>query len=160
MRPHISFSSKPVRDRANHSRGPRRTLPVDGYYPQAVAVRDLARYYQLAWVPVENKSAEHAIFSPPVTPEYNGDCEAASEIRRAWGHLQPTPNETWSRRQPIDPAERAAFVQLVRYHRDYIRTQQGIPIHDVLDHNAQAEIDRQAIRLALVEQGFLTITRR
>jgi hypothetical protein len=85
---------------------------------------------------------------------------AANEIRRPWGHLQPTPNEIWSRRQPIDPTERAAFVQLVRYYQDNIRTQQGIPIHDVLGHDAQAEIDCQAIRLALVEQGFLTITRR
>jgi hypothetical protein len=92
--------------------------PIDGIYPYAISVRDLASHYQLAWQPVPDVGAESTIAvlaslfwehgpplvlksdngpgfiaaetgrllatwgilhlrSPPVTPQYNGSCEAA-----------------------------------------------------------------------------------
>jgi hypothetical protein len=122
-----------------------------------------AAHHNSAAGALSSKSGEHALqeitdwnviqlFSPPVTPEYNGACEAGNGSvktltdHQAAHHGRPG---QWSC-DDIETARSAAN----------IRTQQGIPIHDVLDHDAQAEIDRQAIRLALVEQAFLTIRRR
>jgi transposase InsO family protein len=41
----------------DHSQPPR---PIDGYYPQILAVRDLASGMQLAWTPVTDASADEA----------------------------------------------------------------------------------------------------
>jgi len=92
--------------------------PIDGIYPYAISIRDLASHYQLAWQPVPDVGAESTttvlaslfwehgpplvlksdngpgfiaaetgcllatwgilhLRSPPVTPQYNGSCEAA-----------------------------------------------------------------------------------
>jgi hypothetical protein len=66
----------------------------------------------------------------------------------------------WQQRTPITPAERAAFGRTVRGHRESARDELGYPQNEPLGRQAQARIDRLAIRRACVECGLLTFTRR
>ena len=85
----------------DHSDPPR---PVDGVYPQMLAIRDLASGYQLAWLPVESKAAEPVLrtlqnlfaqYGPPLVLKCdNGSPFIAEEIqtcsaRRVCAPLSP-----------------------------------------------------------------------
>ena len=137
----------------------------------------LARY-GVAWLP-----------SPPRKPQYNGGCEAgnhslrirtdhfaratgcwtadcleaarqqANALTRPWGHLGPTHSARWSAREPIDPQLRMQFAAAVEHHRREILVERKDTFHPQ-NKNHQRQVQRQAVRRALLELGLLTITWR
>jgi transposase InsO family protein len=84
----------------------------------------------------------------------------ANELYWPWGHRGPTAGEVWRRRRPITAAERAAFRGAVARHQDRARQELGYPKDQPLGPQAQARIDRLAIRRTCVECGLLSFTRR
>ena len=83
----------------------------------------------------------------------------ANATSRAHSDDRLTPDESWSHRQPITPAERTLFRQAVERQRTAIDAQ-GRPNANPLTDTIIRARDRQAIRLALEELGELTYTRR
>jgi transposase InsO family protein len=74
----------------DHSEPPR---PIDGCYPQILAVRDLANGMQLAWTPVPNATAEEALLvletlvrthGPPLVLKSDNGSAFRSEALAAW----------------------------------------------------------------------------
>jgi hypothetical protein len=212
--------------------GPR--PPIDGRYPDLLAVRDLASGQQLLWLPVADATAarvvealtilfvEHGaplvlksdngsafgaevvqdllatwgvktLFSPPHMPRYNGSIEAgigslttrtdlhaarqghpgfwgwddteaarqeANVTARPQGEHGPSPDEAWDRRTPIRDEERQAFARtVVRLQQEEEQAQGGPPSNPREEQSKRAR-DRQAIRRALVEHGYLYFRRR
>jgi len=84
----------------------------------------------------------------------------ANELNYPWSETGPTPEELWRQRPTLSESQRADFLALVQTQQTRARTELGYPLHYHLDFHAQATIDRLAIRCALVEFGFLTLTRR
>jgi transposase InsO family protein len=92
------------------------------------------------------------------------DVEAARNLANhctyPWGWQNLTHAQAWQARSPITPDERAAFGRTLADHRTRARDEQGYPVDTDLSRTAQAQVDRVAIRRALVERGILTFTRR
>lgn len=137
----------------------------------------LARY-GVAWLP-----------SPPRKPQYNGSCEAgngslrtrtdhfarrtgrwtpdcleaarwqANELTRPQGRHAPTHSERWSLRKPIDPKLREQFAAAVERHRPAVIDERKDTFNPQ-NKNHQRQVQRQAVRRALLELGLLTITWR
>lgn len=84
----------------------------------------------------------------------------ANHVHRPWGEHGPTRHEVWDQRPPLSEDERSAFGRSLHQHREAVRLADKIPLHETLSRQAQAKVDRVAIRLALVDQGILTFTRR
>jgi transposase InsO family protein len=75
------------------------------------------------------------------------------------GPLGPTPDQAWDGRQLITPEERTLFRTEVDRQRHAVADQGGPLANPETDLNERAR-DRQAIRRALEERGYLTYTRR
>jgi len=212
--------------------GPR--PPVDGLYPDLLAVRDLASGRQLLWLPVADATAamvaaaltilfvEHGaplvlksdngsafgaevvqhllatwgvktLFSPPRMPRYNGAIEAgirslttrtdlhaarqgrpgfwswedteaarqeANATARPQGENGPSPDEAWQGREPIGAEERDDFARTVARLQPEVEQAQGGPPTNPREEQSKRARDRQAIRRALVEHGYLYFRRR
>jgi len=84
----------------------------------------------------------------------------ANVTARPRGVLGPSPDELWAGRTPIAPAERQAFWRCAasRY-AELAATSEGNPAPGS-EEMYRRSLDRQAIRSALVEHGYLSITRR
>jgi len=130
------------------------------------------------------------LFSPARTPSYNGSIEAgigsltsrteqhaarhgrpgywtfddaeaarleANATARPFGPLGPSPEQRWSTRAPIAAEEREAFAATIAR-----RLQEQDHDHGLAYENAASRrvAERPAIRHALVEHGYLYITRR
>jgi hypothetical protein len=76
------------------------------------------------------------------------------------GPLGLTPATRLRTSPPISLEARAAFGRTLQHERTQERLKQGYPLDTDLDRVVQAEIDRAAIRRALVEHGYLTFTQR
>jgi transposase InsO family protein len=92
------------------------------------------------------------------------DAEAA---RRAANELNyprklqgATPAQCWNARTRISQEERAAFGRALEDHENALQLEQAKLSNVCLGLPAQAHVDRLAIRRALVDRGFLTLTRR
>jgi transposase InsO family protein len=129
------------------------------------------------------------LYSPPRTPCYNGSIEAtigslktrteahaarhghpgywtgddaaaarteANAYPRPHGELGPSPDQLWNARSPIIQQQRERFALEVDQRLLRIEAVQGWPEND----NDQRSLDREAISQALVELGYLFITRR
>ena len=129
------------------------------------------------------------LFSPPRRPSYNGSIEAsigslktrteqhaarhgrpglwtwddaeaarleANATAQPKGPLGPSPDQMWQARTPIAPHERERFARVTERCSCNVEAAQGWP-HDNASQRAQ---DREAVSQALVELGYLTITRR
>jgi transposase InsO family protein len=80
----------------------------------------------------------------------------ANTEARPQGPYGPTPEETWTTRRRLIPAERTLFHDAVQRQRQAIQVQEGLP-----DNAAHARAqDRPAIRRALEELGYLLYSRR
>ena len=92
------------------------------------------------------------------------DTEAARQeanvTARPRGEHGPSPDEAWHRRQPISPAERQGFIQTVTRLQEAEGQVQGGPPSNPRDEHWLRARDRQAIRRALVEHGYLYFRRR
>jgi transposase InsO family protein len=129
------------------------------------------------------------LYSPPRMPWYNGSIEAtigslkirteahaarhghpgdwtcddaaaaraeANAYPRPKGELGPSPNQLWNARSPISPQQRERFALEVEQRLPCIEAAHGWPENE----NDQRALDREAISQALVELGYLFITRR
>jgi transposase InsO family protein len=127
------------------------------------------------------------LFSPPHTPEYNGSIEAgigslktrteryatradhpaywtcddvaaaqseANATARPQGETGPTPNELWQTRRTITAEERRLFQKAVQRQRG------ELGVNEDLSSKEERRMQREAIRRALVEHGFLLFSRR
>jgi len=86
--------------------------------------------------------------------------EIANHLHHPWGYRAPTPAQVWQCRQPITAADRTAFHGAVEQHRAQAADQLGFAKNHPLGRQAQARLDRLAIRRACVECGLLTFTQR
>jgi hypothetical protein len=73
------------------------------------------------------------------------------------GATGPTPDEAWSRRQPLSREERAFFQETVDRHRQLAKAEEDYPREGVQQQRA---LDRLAIRRALEERAYLLYSRR
>lgn len=80
---------------------------------------------------------------------------AANQTARPCGCKGSTPIETWQARQPITAAVRSAFSVTLIQEEQEGRNDQGYALNVKLDRNAQAAVNRVAIRNALVGQELL-----
>jgi transposase InsO family protein len=130
------------------------------------------------------------LFSPPRAPSYNGSIEAgigsmtsrteqhaarhgrpgywtsddaeaarleANATARPFGPLGPSPDRRWSCREAITPSERDTFAATVARRLQEQDHDHGQADDSAADRRAK---QRPAIRHALVEHGYLYITRR
>jgi transposase InsO family protein len=92
------------------------------------------------------------------------DCEAArlqaNETARPWGAKGPTPDELWRQRQPLAQHDRVRFQNQVQREERIARIQQAYHPDDDLSFQAQAAMDRTAVRRALGALGLLKYSRR
>jgi hypothetical protein len=84
----------------------------------------------------------------------------ANATSRPRGERGPSAAELWGQRRPIRGDERAAFRASVARQEREIRAQEGISREAVLSHREQSRIERQAVRRALGEYGYLLFSRR
>ena len=84
----------------------------------------------------------------------------ANELTYPHGPLGPTRQERFGASPRISLEARAAFGRSVEHEQTQERLKQDYPLDTDLDHAAQAQIDRAAIRRALVEHGYLSFTQR
>lgn len=208
--------------------------PIDGLYPNLLAVRDLASGRQLLWLPTRDMTAATTIaalaslfvlhgtplvlksdngsafidgdlqklldrfgvkilFSPARTPSYNGSIEAgigslksrteqhaarhghpgywtwddaeaarleANATSRPLGPSGPSPDQIWQHRPPIAWEERTNFQNTLAAKLQEIDLDHGLAPNHTNTIMAQRAMNRQAIRCALVEHGYLYVTRR
>jgi hypothetical protein len=84
--------------------------------------------------------------------------QEANQTARPWGHRGPTPAEVWQQRQPIRPAERAAFgVTVRRMLAEERRARQG-EAQAPVEHGPLAALHRAALTRALVAHEILRFT--
>ena len=85
----------------------------------------------------------------------------ANELNYPHGLLESRRRRECFRTSPrLSLEARAAFGRTLEHEQTQERLQQGYPLDTDLGHVAQAQIDRAAIRRALVEHGYLSFTRR
>jgi transposase InsO family protein len=84
----------------------------------------------------------------------------ANATARPQGPSGPTPDELWSARPPATPAARTLFRASVDQARLNARRHGGWPTDQPLAEQDARALDRQAIRRALEEYGFLLFSRR
>lgn len=81
------------------------------------------------------------------------DCTA-----RPQGIHGPSPEELWNGRMPIGPMQRSFFRAVAEEHAVAARRETGLP--DDLSFAQERLIQRHAVRRALVELGYLSLSRR
>jgi transposase InsO family protein len=84
----------------------------------------------------------------------------ANGVARPRGRPGPTPEQAWASRQAPGQSERTTFATRVRGLEAAARRQAGLAEQASLDHYEQAALHRGVLTQALVEGGYLTITRR
>jgi hypothetical protein len=84
----------------------------------------------------------------------------ANATARPRGVNGPSPDALWAARKPITPQERAAFQRAVHGIRTTLESEVDSPSPHALREMKERAINRQAIRRALVEHGYLRCTRR
>jgi hypothetical protein len=85
---------------------------------------------------------------------------SANQTHRPNGHAEPTPDETWAARQPIDLAFRLRFIQTVLDLQPQARQELGLLPELPLDRWPQAAVNRFAIGRACVALGLLQFRRK
>ena len=84
----------------------------------------------------------------------------ANATARPRGEKGPNPDRLWEERREIRPEERKLFQATVERRRAEARAEAGHAPADKLQAAGERAIDRQAIRRALVEHGYLLFSRR
>lgn len=97
--------------------------------------------------------------------DWTADDVAAARIEanataRPKGPTGPTPDQLWAERQPITPPQRHQFRAAVSSHLKQVYAEEGIPLDASTSFQDQRRLNRQAIRRALVEHGYLLFSRR
>jgi len=84
----------------------------------------------------------------------------ANATARPRGPRGPTPAEIWAARRPPTQGERDRFAATVHQGEEAARHQAGIDAGVELDHYEQAALHRRVLEPALVQHGYLSLTRR
>jgi hypothetical protein len=84
----------------------------------------------------------------------------ANATSRPHGISGPSPDELWSARTGITPAERAAFAQTVAWLGKRLEPDEAAWSVGTEAALAERALNRKAISRALVEHGYLHYTRR
>ena len=84
----------------------------------------------------------------------------ANTTARPHGPSSPSPEQVWKDRPAITAQERSAFQDSVNRYRDQYRSEHDQPLVGPLTDYQQRAQDRQAIRRALEEHGYLFYSRR
>jgi transposase InsO family protein len=84
----------------------------------------------------------------------------ANATARPRGPNGPTPDDLWRARSRITPEQRTLFQDSVNQQRDHARLSEGWPSTGPLKPKNARALDRQAIRRALCEHGYLFFKRR
>ena len=84
----------------------------------------------------------------------------ANATARPQGPNGPTPDHRWRGRLAITDRQRADFQPAVDAHRLDVRIREGTPPECALSTTRLRLIDREAIRRALVEHGYLLFSRK
>jgi hypothetical protein len=130
------------------------------------------------------------LYSPPQWPRYNGAIEAGIgslktrtdlhaarqgnlggwtsddlaaavfEANTVVRYRANSPADAWTARTPIDSSERVSFQLSTERHRFIERREQKLDMQEHLDHWRYSALDRNAVRRALVEHGYLLFGRR
>jgi transposase InsO family protein len=132
----------------------------------------------------------YPLYSPPGCPGYNGAVEASiGSLKRRTaflaernGHTEGwtsadlaeartlvneearpsgrSPQETWDARRAPTEDDREAFAAQVHRLEEQARQDEAIALDAELNHYEQAALHRRVLQNALVERGFLSMTRR
>jgi transposase InsO family protein len=86
--------------------------------------------------------------------------EQANTMARPRGAAGPTPVEAWERRRPLSSTERERFSVTVKSLEEEKRRQEGRGMEVELDHYERAALHRRVLESALVQHGYLLLTRR
>lgn len=78
----------------------------------------------------------------------------ANEAARPWGRAEPTPDQAWSERTPIDHHEQRALAAAIEQHRQEVTKESND------EPPNSATIERIAITQALLALGYLKLRRR
>jgi transposase InsO family protein len=84
----------------------------------------------------------------------------ANETARPRGPKGPTPAEAWERREPVTVDERREFAETVARLEPEVRRRRALPLEVDLDRRTKNQVQREALRRALVAHGYLLFTRR
>ena len=84
----------------------------------------------------------------------------ANATARPKGPNGPTADDLWNARPKITPEQRTLFHASVNHQRDVVRLTEGWPTTGPLKAKDARALDRQAIRRALGEHGYLFFMRR
>jgi hypothetical protein len=86
--------------------------------------------------------------------------ELANTTARPRGPRGPTPAAAWASRRPLASSTRDCFATTVRCLEAVARQQAGVAPDIALDHYEQAALHRRVLQPALVQHGYLSLTRR
>jgi transposase InsO family protein len=86
--------------------------------------------------------------------------QQANETARPRGPKGPTPAEAWQQREVITAAERRDFAETVTGLEPEVRQRHDLPLAGELHRRLKAQVQREALRRALVAHGYLLFTRR
>ena len=84
----------------------------------------------------------------------------ANTTARPQGPRGPTPAQSWAARRQLAGQERAAFASAVQRLEAAARTELRIAPDAGLDHHDHAALHRRVLEAALVQGGYLLLTRR
>ena len=86
--------------------------------------------------------------------------DLANTTARPQGPRGPTPAQSWAARRQLAGQERAAFASAVQRLEAAARTELRIAPDAGLDHHDHAALHRRVLEAALVQGGYLLLTRR
>jgi putative transposase len=84
----------------------------------------------------------------------------ANTLSHPRGEQQPVPETAWNARHRLSAADRALFASTVARLRAQEWTKEGQAMEGTHNSIDERRVDREALRRALVEHGFLLFTRR
>jgi transposase InsO family protein len=86
--------------------------------------------------------------------------QEANAAARPKGPTGPTPNQLWAQRRPLTLAQRHHFQATVRRQLTTAYASENLPMNEPTSFQDQRRLQRQAMRCALVEHGYLLFSRR
>ncbi len=86
--------------------------------------------------------------------------QQANETARPRGPKGPTPAQAWQQREDITATQRREFAETVIRVESEVRRRRDLPLEVQLDRRSETQVQREALRRALVAHGYLLFTRR
>jgi transposase InsO family protein len=113
---------------------------------------------------LKTRTERHATCQGRPTAWTTDDVEAArleaNATARPKGPTGPTPGQLWAQRRALSPRQRERFQDTVARQLSEVYAREHIPVAGPPSFQDQRRLHREAIRRALVEQGYLLFSRR